>query len=227
MKKLLMLAAAAAAILPMTAQANTTTANGPFPTANGSVALETKVEDTCAISELSNGSGAAGFSGRFIDNSGGLTEATSQPLVKFESGRLVDPTNARAKAVSHTVKLKAFCNYARHTVSLQSDNGGLTAASDSNPTASGIFHRRIAYNANISNWGGARAVLAPLDTLTGGTDLTSRTSSVKRGSTIVDLASHSDTANAAELTITTVASTVPLVQGDYNDVLRIRLGGSF
>jgi hypothetical protein len=43
----------------------------------------------------------------------------------------------------------------------------------------------------------------------------------------VSLASHSTSTTAADLTIETVASTVPLVKGDYSDVLTIRLGRGF
>jgi hypothetical protein len=219
MKKLLMLAAAAAAILPMTAQADTN------PTATGSVEVTTFVEDTCAISGLTDGGGDAGFSRQFINNNGGLATASTQPWVKFESGDLVDATNARATVASHIVKLSAFCNYAQHNVSLESEKGGLTTSD--NASTNGIFNRRIAYNAKISNWGGVSGDLAPLNTGTDATFLTSNTTTVKRAFTEVPLASHSTGTTVADLTITTVASTVPLVQGAYSDVLKIRLGRRF
>jgi len=219
MKKLLMLAAAAAAILPMTAQADTN------PTATGSVKVDTRVEETCAISGLSNDSGLGGFTNGFNNTAGGLPNASSQPLVKFESGVLVSPTTARAIELEQVVKLSAFCNYGGHHVSLASQNGGLTTSS--NGESNGVFNRRIAYNAQISNWGGVNANLAPLNTGTEATFLTTGAATVKRGSTRVERASHSTGTTAASLTITTVASTVPLVKGDYSDVLTIRLGREF
>lgn len=213
MKKLLMLAAAAAAILPMTAQAD--------PTANGQVTVHTKVEDTCAISGLSSFSGLGDVYEPFNNTAGGVFSGANAK-VKFESGELVDPTTARAKSETQVLKLTAFCNHINHTVALQSQNGGLTTSS--NPNSNGDFHRRIAYAAKISNWGGASADLAAFNT--GGT-LTTGVATISGGSSVVSLPSHSNTAKAALLTIQTAASTVPLVQGNYEDVLKIRLGAGF
>jgi hypothetical protein len=219
MKKLLMLAAATAAILPMTAQAA-----GTNPTATGSVTVETRVEDTCAITGLTDGTGQGSVYEPFTNAAGGVSSAADAKL-KFNSGVLVDPTTARAKSVPKVVKLSGFCNYGGHWVSLESQNGGLTTPS--NATSNGVFNRRIAYNAKISNWGGVSADLAAFDTGIDSTFLTTSNMVAKSGSTRVSLASHSTSTTAADLTIETVASTVPLVKGDYSDVLTIRLGRGF
>jgi hypothetical protein len=215
MKKLLMLAAATAAILPMTAQADGN------PTATGLVAVDTRVEETCAISELVGLTGVGGASNEFRNSIGGVT-APDQVRVQFQSGDLVDPITARAKSEIQVLKLSAFCNYAVHNVSLESRNGGLTNGAV--VASNGAFHNRIAYNAKISNWGSVAGDLAAFSA-TG--DMTKNVSERKRGTSPVDRAVHVTGATAASLTITTVASTVPVLKGDYSDVLTIRLGRGF
>lgn len=215
MKKLLMLAAAAAAILPMTAQA--------ARPANGQVTVTTTVQETCAISGLNKGTKGASRVYQTFNNADGGVFQNADAAVKFESADLVNSTTARAKAVDQELELSAFCNFGGHTVALQSDNGGLTDIR--NTGSNDDFHRRIAYTAKITQWGNFPGELAELDTPL--TSLTTSGATPTKARSEVDREIHATKDKPAILTINTVAGNLPLVKGNYSDVLKIRLGGGF
>jgi hypothetical protein len=202
MKKLLMLAAATAAILPMTAQADAT--------AYGKVNLEAKASNTCAVRGIS---GDATYSGDTV--SGDKNPAS----VSLSLGSdVIDPTTAFTKPATKTLTLSAFCNYGDHHLSLHSKNGGLTNT-ESTPI-SGVFHRRIEYKATLSGWGPTDASVEADGELTSGVSFGDSEKSTK-----VAAATATTT---AKLSITTKAnSTAPLLAGLYSDVLTVKMGAAF
>jgi hypothetical protein len=213
MKKLLMLAAAAAAILPMTAQA--------ARPAEGQVTVTTKVEETCAIRFLREGEGNKGSLRQSTTSTNGVATGANASL-QFQGGELVNSTTAMVEEVSKVVLLSAFCNFGTHKVSLKSEKGGLT--NTSNTGTSVDFNRRIPYTAKITNWNSPTAELAKF-TVDG--DPTTSSPAPKGAFSDVSSEYHATLANPASLTISTVAGTVPLVKGDYSDVLKIKLGEGF
>lgn len=218
MKKLLLLAAAAAAILPMAAQAEST--------AYGQVTYKTQVGKTCAISGLKQGNGIGAVE-EFTNAEGGVaTKSLAKATVTFDEDELVDKTTARAKAVRQYVKLTAFCNYVGHKVSLESQNNGLT--NDATVPSYGDFHNRIKYKARITDWGRVTGVSYDLALFETDGDLKTRIGSSKSASSAeITHAIHASGDKTADLLIETFGSTVPLVRGDYSDVLTIKLGASF
>jgi hypothetical protein len=208
MKKLLMLAAATAAILPMTAQADAT--------AYGKVNLEAKASNTCAVRGIS---GAETYSGGTV--SGDKNPAS----VSLSLGSdVIDPTTAFTNSATKTLTLSAFCNYGDHHLSLHSKNGGLT-----NPAStpfSGVFHRRIEYKATLSGWGPTDASVEADGDLTSGASSAGGVSfGDSEKSTKVTAATATTT---AKLSITTKAnSTAPLLAGLYSDVLTVKMGAAF
>ncbi len=212
MKKLLMLAAAAAAILPMTAQA--------AGNASGAVTYTTTVPNTCAIYKLEKGLGSGYTEPTYNVPAGSPTAAAA--TVTFNSNELVDENTAYAKYHQEQVNLGGFCNY-KHKLRLDSKNGGLINTSTNEP-ATDNFSRRINYEAYISGWGPG-AGKANLDT-TGAALLTENTPSPTSGDLTIDVAA-TDAPNA-RLKISTFNDTSRrLLAGTYTDVLTIRLGATF
>jgi hypothetical protein len=207
MKKLLMLAAAAAAILPMTAQA--------AESAEGAIALNANASNTCAIRGITAGSGTV-LATPFNNTTGGAASATATLNLGNDA---MDPTTALTLATTKNLTLNAFCNYATHNVSLKSTKGGLVNAAAT--TTVGDFNRRIHYTANITGWDSTSAVAS--FTTTG--LLTSASESPDTGSSPVTAATNVTNAN---LVITTVADTTnPLLAGSFGDTLTVKLGAIF
>jgi len=218
MKKLLMLAAAAAAILPMTAQA--------ADTATGTVTLNADAAPTCAIRQITRG--AAGFGqGTYTDSVESTTGATTAAATLDFNSMLMNQTDATIQTViEQDLYVDAFCNYAAHNVSLSSLNGGMINTSGTPVTTGSTFNKRIPYNARIRDWaGGPRAELDATGTVT---------SSV--GNTVTTLpslvtgafnSSRRDGTRASIRIKTAADASNPLLQGDYQDVLTIRLGAAF
>lgn len=208
MKKLLMLAAATAAILPMTAQAEAI--------ATGKVTYTATAADTCAIRGLTAGAGSGVTNPEFNNKNGGAAEAAA--TVTFSKNELINPDTAVSLQHSETVNLSGFCNYV-HSVQLESANGGLINTTNGTDLTVGDFNRRITYTANITGWG--PGTIAPLDTTDG--VLTNAVATKKPGTAATGRAQTN--ALNARLNITTVANnTNPLLAGTYSDVLKIRLG---
>lgn len=202
MKKLLMMAAATAAILPMTAQADAT--------AYGRVNLEANASNTCAVRGIS---GDATYSGDTVSGS------ANPASVSLSLGSdVIDPTTAFTKAATKTLTLSAFCNYGDHHLSLHSKNGGLTNTAST--PVSGLIHRRIEYKATLSGWGPTDASVEADGDLTSGAS-----SGDSEKSTKVAAATATTT---AKLNITTKAnSAAPLLAGLYSDVLTVKMGAAF
>jgi hypothetical protein len=210
MKELLMLAAAVAAILPMTAQA--------AESAEGAIALNSIASNTCAIRGITAGRGPAGVvtTGPFTNTTGGVASATA--TLNFNN-ELMDQTTAFTKALEKDLMLNAFCNYADHTVSLKSANGGLTNGAPT-PTV-GTFNRRINYTARVRDWAPTGRVA---ELVTNGTLTESGTSS-ESAFTLVGPAINK---TGASIRINTLPdSSAPLLAGAYSDVLTVKLGAAF
>jgi hypothetical protein len=207
MKKLLMMAAAAAVILPMGAQA--------ADTASGSVTLSAAAPNTCAIRGISGADVTTPFS-----NTAGGTDSASVAIAF--GGSAVDPLTARAIETTKSLTLDAFCNYA-HVVQLQSANGGLT--NTATPQVVGSFARRIQYDAKLILWNSDNAG-DTLAALPAAGEVNSGTASLTNGtaSSVTTPVNRS----TAQVQITTRAGTDnPLLAGTYGDTLRIRLGTGF
>ena len=209
MKKSLMMVAAAAAILPMGAQA---------APADGTVSMDAASPEICAIRGFSVDGGGSSF-----NNPNGAADTGTLSLSFAETS--VDGTTARAVSTTKTLTLDGFCNYKDHILQLRSSNNGMTLQGDPGPV-SGDFNRRIRYEASISNWG-STATIGKLEAK--GSE-TNADRNIKDGDrATVDRAVNTSDAQKAVLTIKTLANTNsnPLLQGTYNDVLTIRLGGGF
>ncbi len=217
MKTLLMLAAASAAILPMTAQA--------APKAEGVVTYKATNPNACAIYKLAKGPGTGvteptypitpPTTGAFAGSADGA-EAT----VTFENDELFNPASSFAKGHTETVVLGAFCNYT-HNVQLVSQNGGLI---NNGTSATGNFGRRINYTADITGWDSV--AIAALDTTRSDRPVTNNSVAPKSGTKTESI--RATDAPSAALNITMVANdSVRWLAGDYEDVLTIRLGTGF
>lgn len=219
MKKLLMMAAAAAVILPMGAQA--------ADTASGSVTLTATTPNTCAIREFSVDGVATN---NFADTNGGADAGTLAVTFGQTTGDSpVDLTTARAVARTRTVTLDGFCNYADHKIQLQSAFNGMTRNGQQNePTASGDFNRRIQYNALIRFWGSANPDDRFAELAADGPVATNATSQKTGTSSNIGKAVNTSGTQKAVLYINTLdTSSAPLLAGTYTDTLRLRLGNNF
>jgi hypothetical protein len=214
MKKLLMLAAAAAAILPMTAQAQSAPAAGD---AAGNVTLNATAANTCAIRGLTSGMGTGDTVPEFISEFG---EATGAATVIFKGNELINPVTAMTKGHQEKVVLSGFCNY-QHSVKLESQNGGLIAIANANVVPQGNFNRRINYTAKITGWGpGEIAALAT------GNDAANGTSIPSSGAKTTGRAPTNALQGRIDMTFVE-NTTAPLLAGIYSDVLTVHLGTDF
>ena len=206
MKKLLMMAAAAAVILPMSAQA--------ADSATGTVNLSANANNTCAIRGISAGAGTTLSSLPFADTAGAASATVALSL----GDDAMNQTTALTSSTIKNLTLSAFCNYATHNVSLRSANGGLTNAATTSTV--GTFNRRIEYTANITGWD-----TSAVASLTANGVVTDATASQDTATSPVTAATNVTNANLA---ITTTANaTAPLLAGSYTDTLTIRLGAAF
>lgn len=127
---------------------------------------------------------------------------------------LADPVTANARASTINLDVSAYCNYASHSVTISSLNGGLVG--DNQSATVGTFHRRITYDATL-NWNGA---IATLDAT--GDKTSNQITAASSGNTVIGPAVN----GVAQLRIVTDADTVPLLQGTYADTLTIRFSPS-
>jgi hypothetical protein len=214
MKKLLMLAAAAAAILPMTAQAD--------GNASGAVTYKTTVANTCAIYKLAKSEGT-GYTAPTYNYDPKKPNAPVEATVTFKNNELVDAITLHAKYHQERVNLGGFCNY-KHSLRLVSKNGGLVNTSSTEVDEKSTFNRRINYEAYISGWGSGKGK-ASLNT-TGALLLTDKSSKQVSGDR-TDNVDATDT-STAQLKISTFNDTTRRwLAGDYEDVLTIKLGTGF
>jgi len=220
MKKLLMLAAAAAAILPMTAQATVNSAQGV-------ITLTANSNNTCAIRAIIRGRDGAGTytpsSNTTVNN---LVDVTAS--LNF-GDLLMNQTNANTNASAansgHDFYLRAFCNYAGHTVSLKSANGGLINTTGPQIAAGSTFNKRIPYQAEIRDWNsGPFAVLNATGAGADGSLTNADVRTVTASSLITEKAVNNDNSS---IRITTAANSTPLLAGTFSDTLTVRLGSAF
>ena len=218
MKKLLMLAAAAAAILPMTAQA--------AATVNGTINLVAEGKPTCAIRQITRG--APGFGkGTYTDSVESTTGATTATATLDFGDLLMNQTDATIQTViEQDLYVDAFCNYGDHHVSLTSQNGGLINTSSTPVTLKSVFNQRIPYNARIRDWdGGPRAELDATGPVTSSVGKT--VDSLSSKVTGAFNSSKRDGTRASIRIKTEADASNPLLAGTYRDVLTIRLGAAF
>lgn len=202
MKKFALLGAVAASMMMAgTAQAAST--------ANATLNLNASVPNTCYIVALTpvvvTGSGTADFT-------------TNNASVNVNFGtNLVSSTTALRTGGGALYNLAGYCNYANHDIGIKSDNGGMTLSGPA-PSVSGVFERRIPYNASFTGWGSTSVAITASGTLTNTTpspDVDNDTSASAVASLI------------SPITIVVPGGgTLPLLAGTYTDVLRVRLGGT-
>lgn len=178
-------------------------------TASANITLSANVPNTCYIVGLTPGTLPTNVSGTSANNT------TSGAVTVSYNNELANPSTAVAVAKAVTYNLSAYCNYASHTVGLQSVNGGLVTASNQNTV--GNFDHRINYTASYV-WDGT---VSPSITTSG--NLGNGTSFAKTDNKTAALPTN---VTNATLTITTAVGTDPLVQGTYGDTLKISLGAA-
>ncbi len=124
--------------------------------------------------------------------------------------QFVDPNTALVTPSNLSLQFpNTLCNYSA-TVSLQSKSGGLVSNNASTvASGSGAFLQNVPYIVNAS-WGSFNLLL---DT------------STSKGSTLT-AANQTNGATAGNLTLTiaTAASTLPVLQGSYQDTLTLKIG---
>jgi hypothetical protein len=214
MKKLLMLAAATAAILPMTAQAQTVNS------ATGTINLEADANPTCAIRGIIKGSRGQGT---YTNSTNTNVDNTQTVVASLDfNNLLMNQTNASTNGViEQDLYLKAFCNYAGHTVSLKSQNGGMTNPASTVIADGSIFNKRIPYKARVRDW----SLTGPSAELTATGTVTDSVQTTVSAGTVVQRAVNTDNAS---IRIETVAdASNPLLAGTYSDVLTVKLGAAF
>jgi hypothetical protein len=123
--------------------------------------------------------------------------------------QFVDPNTALVTPSSLSLQFpNTLCNY-NATVSLQSRSGGLVSNNASTvANGSGAFLQNVPYTVNAS-WGSFSLLL---DT------------SQKGSSSTVSNQTNGATAGNLTLTIATAASTIPVLQGSYQDTLTLKIG---
>jgi hypothetical protein len=122
--------------------------------------------------------------------------------------QFIDPNTALVTPASLSLQFpNTLCNYSAK-VSLQSKSGGLVASNGSAvASSSGAFLQNVPYTVNAS-WGSFSLLL---DT------------STSKGGTVVGETAGA-TAGNLTLTIATAASTLPVPQGNYQDILTLKIG---
>jgi hypothetical protein len=122
--------------------------------------------------------------------------------------QFVDPNTALVTPSSLSLQFpNTLCNYSAN-VSLKSQNGGLISSNGMTvASGSGAFLQNVPYTANLS-WGSFNLAL----------DTTSA------HSTVVSNPTSGATAGNLTLTIATQASSLPVVQGTYQDTLMLKIG---
>lgn len=220
MKKLLMLAAAAAAILPMAAQAQNVNS------ATGRIELKANSNKTCGIREITKGSRGPGT---YTDSTNTTVDNTKVVTASLDFGNgLMNQTNATTNGTvaksEHDFYLKAFCNYAGHTVSLKSLNGGLTNIAATAIAEGSTFNKRIPYKAEIRDWNSGP--FATLDAKGAGANpsTNSTQNTITAFTTPINTAVNTDNAS---IRIETAPDSTPLLAGAFSDTLTVKLGAAF
>jgi hypothetical protein len=124
--------------------------------------------------------------------------------------QFIDPNTALVTPASLSLQFpNTLCNYSAK-VSLQSKSGGLVANNGSAvASSSGAFLQNVPYTVHAS-WGSFNLLL---DT------------STSKGGTVVGETSGA-TAGNLTLTIATAASALPVPQGNYQDILTLKIGAA-
>ena len=137
---------------------------------------------------------------------GGATNATyaanTITLTQF-----IDPSTALVTASTMPLQISnAMCNY-NAWLSVSSQNGGMTS-SNASTVVGGSFLTTVPYTVQAS-WG---TLTVTLDTST--------------GNKVAKTQAAGANAGALSLNFATVASTLPVVQGTYSDVVTVKIGAS-